>query len=176
MAGKAPSFLTGANAKIKVGGITIAYAQDTSYSVTVSTIPIETLGRYEVVSNEPVAYFVDGTLSVIRYTKVAQENGMDKTGIGGNGLGKWNLTNGQQASDQIDPASMLGSKTWDLEVYQKEPTGQTKVITLKDCRFIRQGSSITKRGVLTETYAFNAILKEDDSFEVGLSGDQDLAP
>jgi hypothetical protein len=55
MAGKKPSFITGATAKIKIGNLTMAYAQDVSYSTTVTTIPIETMGRYEVVSNEPVA-------------------------------------------------------------------------------------------------------------------------
>jgi hypothetical protein len=57
MAGKTPSFITGATAKIKIGALTMAYAQDVSYNTTVTTIPIETMGRYEVVSNEPVAYF-----------------------------------------------------------------------------------------------------------------------
>ena len=175
MSGKAPSFLTGANAKIKAGGITIAYAQDTSYNVTVTTIPIETMGRYEVVSNEPVAYFVDGTLSVIRYTKIANANGMDKTAINGNGLGNWNMNTGQAASDQVNPGALLGSKTWDLDVFQKDTSGSTKVVTITDCRFIRQGSSITKRGVLTEQYAFNGILKSDDSFTASLSGDDDLS-
>ena len=71
MAGKTPSFITGATAKIKAGNLTMAYCQDVSYSTTVTTIPIETCGRYEVVANEPVAYFVDGTLSIVRNTKEA---------------------------------------------------------------------------------------------------------
>jgi hypothetical protein len=46
MAAKAPSFVTGANAKIKAGGKTFAYASDVSYQVIVDTVPIETMGRY----------------------------------------------------------------------------------------------------------------------------------
>lgn len=177
MAGIKPAFVTGANAKIKAGNITLAYAQDVSYNVTVTTIPIETMGRYEVVSNEPVAYFVDGTLSVIRYTEAAQN--MDKTNPTGegNGIGKWNLngTPGEGAK-HINPAQLLASETWDLEVFQKTEAGDVPaVIRLFDCRFTRKGGAINKRGVLVEQYAFNAILADDDSFDAARSGDIDLA-
>lgn len=187
MAGKIPSFVTGANAKIKVGKLTMAYAQDVSYNVTVTTIPIETMGRYEVVSNEPVAYFVDGTLSVIRYTKIAQANGMSGAAAGGNGIGNWNYATGAVASDMMNPGNMLGSQTFDLNIYQKAETDpgtangagtivdtQT-VITLTDCRLTRKGGAINKRGVLVEQFSFNAILQSDDSYNGANSGDQDLS-
>ena len=173
-----PSFITGANAKIKAGGITIAYAQDVSYNTTVTTIPIETMGRYEVVSNEPVAYFIDGSLSVIRYTKVAQVNGMDGAAAGGNGLGKWVLSDTPKstlASSHVDPGNILASESFALEVFQKLADGSEKVIKIKDVRFTRKAGGINKRGVLVEQYAWNAILGEDDSFAVSGSGDTDLS-
>jgi hypothetical protein len=74
MANKIPSFVTGATAKIKAGGLTFAYAQDVSYRVNVDTIPIETMGRYEAVTNEPVNYTVSGELAIVRYTAIAQTN------------------------------------------------------------------------------------------------------
>ena len=181
--GKVPSFVTGANAKVKIGGITLAYAQDVSYNTTVTTIPIETLGRYEVVSNEPVAYFVDGTLSVIRYTKIAQENTMAGTAAGGNGLGKWILTTNanQDASAGMNPSTLLKSQTFDLEIFQKTVTStgaasSEKVIKIMGARFTRKGGGINKRGILVDQYAFNAILAEDDSFTAAGSGDEDLGP
>ena len=179
MAGKKPSFITGANAKIKAGDLTLAYAQDVSYNVTMTTIPIETMGRYEVVSNEPVAYFVDGTLSVIRYTSVAQ--GMNGAAATGNGVGNWKFNNptGTDASQHMNPSELLASQTWDLDIYQKYDNGGTvasqKVIKLTDCRFTRKGGAINKRGVLVEQFAFNAILQDDDSYTAGNSGDTDLA-
>lgn len=178
MAGKKPSFITGANAKIKAGDLTLAYAQDVSYNVTMTTIPIETMGRYEVVSNEPVAYFVDGTLSVIRYTSVAQ--GMSGAAATGNGVGNWKFNNptGTDASQHMNPSQLLASQTWDLDIYQKfdnaGAVASQKVIKLSDCRFTRKGGSINKRGVLVEQFAFNAILQDDDSFTAGNSGDSDL--
>lgn len=178
MAGIKPSFVTGANAKIKAGDLTLAYAQDVSYNVTVTTIPIETMGRYEVVSNEPVAYFVDGTLSVIRYTSVA--GGLAGAAATGNGVGNWdfNNPNGTDAGQHFDPAQLLASQTWDLEIFQKSDDGgqivTTRVVKVKDCRLTRKGGAINKRGVLVEQFSFNAILADDDSMTAERSGDLDL--
>lgn len=182
MAGKKPSFVTGANAKIKAGGLTIAYAQDVNYSTTVTTIPIEVMGRYEVVSNEPVAYFVEGTLSVIRYTKIAAQNGMDKVDANGNSVANWNFANGGGDGFQhINPAELLASQTWDMEVFQKFDAGGSTdsemVAKLRDCRFTRKAGGLNKRGVLTEQFGFNAILAddgEDATHQAANSGDQDL--
>jgi hypothetical protein len=178
MAGKTPSFITGATAKIKVGNLTMAYAQDVSYSTTVTTIPIETMGRYEVVSNEPVAYFVDGTLSIIRYTKEA--SAMNGAAANGNSVEQMNNAagSGGNAGDGFDPARMLCSETFDLEIFQKLCEGGTEsVAKLRDCRFTRKGGAINKRGILVEQFAFNAILMDNDSqVESGNSGDLDLQP
>jgi len=178
MAGKSPSFITGATAKIKIGNLTMAYAQDVSYNTTITTIPIETMGRYEVVSNEPVAYFVDGTLSIIRYTKEASQ--MNGTAQNGNSVEQMINTSGSggTAGDSFDPARIIASESFDLEVFQKLASAGTESVgKLRDCRFTRKGGSINKRGVLVEQFAFNAILMDNDSaVAVGNSGDNDLQP
>lgn len=187
MAGKRPSFITGANAKIKVGGKTFAYASDVSYSVSVDTIPIETMGRYEAVTNEPVNYSVAGELSVVRYTGIAKTNNMPGTNTGGNGLGKVDYTTGGNGSNEINPGNLLLSQTWDLAVYQKEQTGATaaggtatvtdsvEFLTIKDCRFTRKSSALNKRGILVDRLAFVGILADDESFDASYSGDTDLS-
>lgn len=180
-----PSFVTGASAKIKmlVGTSykTLAYAQDVSYNVTVTTIPIETMGRYEVVSNEPVAYFVDGSFSVVRYTAEAAANGMQGAAAAGNDV--------NQMNGGFDPGSLIGSLTFDLEIFQKHTAagsvaavgatpavvGTTSVMKLRDCRLTRMGGGINKRGILVEQFSFNAILADSSNVAVGHSGDQDLA-
>ena len=171
MAGMKPSFVTGANAKIKAGNLTLAYAQDVSYAATIDIVPVETMGRYEVVSNEPVGYRVEGNLNVVRYTKVAQ--------AGGNGVGKWNFSTGGIASEHLNPGQLLVSQTWDLEVFQKfDDNGQQAsqlVSKVKDCRFRSKGGGINKRGILVEAFAFVGILAEDDSYSASNSGDQDLS-
>jgi hypothetical protein len=183
MAGKAPSFVTGANAKIQAGGLTFAYASDVSYQVSVDTVPIETMGRYEAVSNEPVNYSVAGELSVVRYTAVAKQNNMAGANTGGNGLGKANFQTGGKGSDQIDPGNLLFSTTWDLAVFQKIQAAANApatavapaFITITDCRFTRKSAGINKRGILVDRLGFVGILASDDSFNASGSGDIDLA-
>lgn len=173
-----------ANAKIKVGGKTFAYASDVSYQVAVDTIPIETMGRYEAVSNEPVNYSVAGELSVVRYTAIAKENNMPGTNVGGNGLGKVDYTTGGKGSNEIDPGNLLFSSTWDLSVYQKVQNAQDGVvtertdaefITIKDCRITRKSGALNKRGILVDRISFVGILADDESFDSSNSGDIDLA-
>lgn len=182
MAGKVPSFITGATAKIKAGGITFAYAQDVSYRVTVDVIPVETMGRYEVVSNEPVGYTVAGELAIVRYTKIAQENGMPGAVKEGNGLGNMKWATRGTGSDQMDPKNLLMSQTWDLAVFQKQqtakdatPTLSEAVIKISDCRFTNKSGGISKRGILVDRLSFVGILASDDSFTAGTSGDSDLS-
>jgi len=187
MAQKKPSFITGANAKIKVGGKTFAYASDVSYQVVVDTIPIETMGRYEAVTNEPVNYSVAGELSVVRYTQIAKDNSMAGANTGGNGLGKVDFTTGGNAADQINPGNILFSQTWDLSVYQKVQAAATaagataattesvEFITIKDCRFTRKSAGINKRGILVDRLAFVGVIADDESFDSSNSGDADLS-
>jgi len=179
MSGKKPSFVTGANAKIKAGNLTLAYAQDVSYAATVDIVPVETMGRYEVVTNEPVGYRVEGNLNVVRYTKIASLNGMQGAAAGGNGVGKWNFSTGGKASEHVNPGEMLASQTWDLEVFQKyDDAGTIKselVSKVRDCRFRSKGGAINKRGILVEAFSFVGVLAEDDSFTASNSGDSDLS-
>jgi hypothetical protein len=169
----------------------MAYAQDVSYNVTVTTIPIETMGRYEVVSNEPVAYFVDGSFSIIRYTAEANTNLMQGAATNGNSINQIGIGGG------FDPGLMIASTTFDLEIFQKFTSatsgagvtapaaavaggasaviGTTLVMKLRDCRCTRMGGAINKRGILVEQFSFNAILADSGATEVGHSGDTDLA-
>lgn len=181
--GNAPAFITGANAKIRVAGLTWAFASDVSYQITVDTIPVETFGRYEAVSNEPVNYSVAGELSVVRYTAVATSTSKltpgRSTNLAGNGIGEAQVSNG------FDPSSIMGSGTFDIDVYQKNqaittaadgsPTvSTTPVIHIGDCRFTRKSASLNKRGILVDRLAFVGILANDDSYTAGHSGDDDL--
>lgn len=183
MASKVPSFITGATAKIKAGGLTFAYAQDVSYRVNVDTIPVETMGRYEVVSNEPVNYSVAGELSIVRYTAIAKTNNMPGSNAGGNGLGAKDWATGGKGSDQFDPGNLITSQTWDLAVFQKTAGGVdsaisptvNKVWTITDCRFNNKSAGLNKRGILVDRLAFVGILASDDSFTATNSGDTDLS-
>jgi len=192
MANMLPAFITGANAKITVDGKTFAYASDVSYSVSVDTVPIEVMGKYEAVTNEPVNYTVGGELSVVRYTATATKAGAIGAAANGKGNGLGNVTGntGVNQSFQMDPGNMLLSSSWNLQVYQKtapslggsaDPaalnpnTNITSFITITDCRFNRKSAGINKRGILVDRLGFVGVLASDDSFTSSNSGDQDLS-
>jgi hypothetical protein len=127
--------------------------------------------------------FVDGTLSIIRYTSEAAN--MAGVNAAGNSVNQ--MVNqagaGGIAGAGFDPAKLIASETFDLEIFQKYMSGVTastiSVGKLIDCRFTRKGGAINKRGILVEQFSFNAILMNNDSVsanDVGHSGDTDMAP
>ena len=186
MAGRQSAFVTGANARVKVDQKALAYATDVSYNIAVQTIPIETMGTYEVRDNVAVAYTVDGSFSVIKYTSAAQALEADTIpngAAGGNKPSKVNLQEGTMAN-HLNPKAILSSGTFDLEIYEQLPSasgigdGETKnVFSVKDCRITRRGMTLNKRGVYVDQYAFVGILAADNdgsTFDADLSAFPDL--
>ena len=169
MAGMKPGFITGANAKIKAGNITLAYATDVSYDMTTITIPVEVMGRYEVVSNEPIAYGINGSFSVVRYTSQAASSNIAGVNASGNSSGSIQASAGSIADfkDHLNPGNLLMSTTFDLQIYQKTQTVNkaegplVQVFNVKDVRLTRKGATLSKRGILVDTYAFVGILGDD---------------
>lgn len=178
MARQGTGFITGANAKIVIGDNTIAFCTDVSYNINVQTIPIECMGKYEVHTNEPVAYAVDGTFSILRYTEnsytvktvketvgsgtaattvdvpVAEYDAKKNTGNGG-GVQPFGL--------HLNPKEILFSGTFDLQIYEKrDPTkGALPFFKITDCRITRRGASLNKRSTLIDSYAFVGVLAGD---------------
>jgi len=181
MADKKTSLITGSNAKIKINGVTLAYATDVQYDVSVQTIPIETMGRYEVLANEPIATIVSGSFSVVRYTKAAADGKISGAAASGNGVGNWKAGTGVGLHTHFNPADILKSATVDIELFRKtqnEPTAAEGVESFKkilDARLTRMGGSVNKRGILMESFAFVAEAIQDDSFTHGKSGENDLS-
>ena len=183
---KIPSFVTGANAKLTIDGKTFAYASEVSYNVKVDTIPVETMGRYEVVANEPVGYTVAGEFSIVRYTKLvaATTSEVHSGASNGNGLGNVTGTSGVDLADNLDPSNILGSSSWALNIYQKTQTAGVpgtagaiatqNIINVTDCRITNKSGGLNKRGLWVERIAYVGILASDDSYTAANSGDIDL--
>ena len=184
-----PGYITGASAKIKIFNKTMAYATDVSYTVNVQTIPIESIGKFEVHSNEPVSYSVDGSFSIIRYAKQA------KALVGGDAAANGNSMKQNGTKPHLDPSLILDSQTFDLEIYQKQSvaapaaaatpstpaspaTSDLPWLKIADCRVVRRSGSLNKRGVLVENFAFVGVLMHDSTGDtaelVGNSGTADL--
>lgn len=170
MAGVKPGLITGSNAKIQIGGKTIAYATDIQYSVDTAVIPVEVMGRYEVLTNEPIATSVAGSFTVVRYSSLAK----DLSGAAATGNGVGNL--GQGMANAFNPGQMLSTQTVDIVIFQKTKESAAaaadvqEIVRITDCRLTRLSGSINKRGILTEGYSFVGVLFDDDSFAASGSG------
>lgn len=183
MAGVKPGLITGSNAKIQFGGKTLAYATDIQYSVDTVVIPVEVMGHFEMIANEPISISVNGSFTVVRYAKgaaiaAAGENSATLPGAsaGGNGIGQ---LGGDSQKDAFNPAEILKTSTVDIAIFQKAqgPNGtlaSSPVVKIIDCRLTRMSGSVNKRGVLTEGYSFVGRLLQDDEHVVGVSTDNDL--
>jgi len=158
MAGQIPQFLTGAQATIQLTGTTentiLAYCTDVSYNVSVQHIPVEALGQFEVYSNEPVSYSVNGSFSVIRYKLDAA--------VAGGPAGTSTDAAETDIGKQLTPSQMLGSATFDLAIHLGFSTGETSdndkvMIKILDCRITNRSQQLNKRSLMTDTFQFVAI-------------------
>lgn len=185
MAGVAPFFITGANAKIRLNDRTIAFAQDFSYSVTVKHAAPKVLGKYESDSLEPLSYEVSGSFSIIRYARGAaealRESGSEAPhGVAdsGNGIGEWSSSgkvffdSDGRANDNLDPAALKLATFFNVEVWQKLKDGrQCGVARIRDCRIERADFTIAgKVAPAMQKFTFRAIFADEDSFAAGFSG------
>ena len=153
---KRPAFLTGANAKLKIGDKILAYVMDLSYSLDTETMPIESFGRYEIIANEPVSFMCSGTFSVMRYTKaLSGEIGVPSTSYASSTAGA-----DLGFADQLNPSRIILSTMFDIEISQQHSNvagdgiAETKYLGLYGCRITNRRATITKRGTLIDTYSF----------------------
>lgn len=169
MAMRQPSFITGATAKIRLNGKTIAFCQDFTCSVQVATQAPKVLGKYEGDSIEPLGYFVSGSFTILRYAKGIKEV-LGKGAVpglaendAGNGVGNWGtvwgggskagdffarngIGNDGRAHEALDPSKFATGTTFDIQVYQKVPG---KVDTTLESQF-RDAVDLLSGGTLAD--------------------------
>lgn len=183
MSGMAPFFITGSNCKIKINGVTLAYATNFSYSVSIPHARPKNLGSYESNSLEPLSYDVNGSFDIIRYVDGLKSK-MEKMGYSvpsgvsnlGNGIGSWSTMTGKKAgnmlssndgmaNDSLNPSKLHDAITFDIEVYQKLPDGKTTgVVRVRNSRITAMNAGIQKRGVMVQSFQFIAQYLDEDSF------------
>ena len=197
MAGQRPFFLTGANAKIIVNGVTMAFATNISYSVQVNHDSPRVLGRYEVEEHQPLSYDVFGGFAIIRYVKnIGQENrvaGITSSPNGvdarGNGIGSWQRGGGNSlgsmlslpgtdgagnghANENLVPGRLHQSQMFDIEIRQQAAGGgECTVALLRNCRITSSNFVLAnKRTVATQAFTFKAQAVDEDTFTAMKSG------
>lgn len=165
MAGLKPTFITGATAKIRLNGKTIAFCQDFTCSVQIITQTPKVLGKYEGDSVEPLGYLVSGTFSIIRYAKgIRQANG-NAVPFGlaendaGNGVGNWGtawggkpgdmlarngIGNDGRANEALDPSKFSTGTTFDIQIYQKVDSNvpRDQASTVRDITSVLSGGEL----------------------------------
>jgi hypothetical protein len=191
MAGQVPFFFTGANAKIKVNGVTLAFATNIQYSVAVKHAAPRVLGMYEAHTLEPLMYEVNGSFTVIRYTKGLKDfvkgttppdtsnkgNGIGSWGPDNNGLGKAFDTIGipfspeGRADQALNPSKLHQSMMFDIELFQvSQDNEEGMVAKLRDCRITGSDFRIDKKSAAHQTFTFMACYADEDSFNAVFSG------
>lgn len=189
MAGMRPFFLTGANAKIRVNGVTLAYVTNLSYSIQVNHATPRVLGMYEPSSVEPLSYLVTGSFTVAKYVADIKDDvgGTPPNGTSdrGNGLGSWGPdgTIGKfaagfdikkgidgRAYENLDPSKLNKATTFNIEVFQKFAGGQRGVANIRDVRITRADFNIADKNIASQTYNFTALYADEDTFIADFSG------
>jgi hypothetical protein len=152
MAGKKPFALTGANALIKLGDKVLAYATDFSFQATIDVLPVEVMGRIEIVSFEPVSSRVQGSFSVIRYADgTSLPDGT--TSANGNSMANMGFEN------HLNPKDIIASQTFDITVFSTKivdgkVAANNTLIKIIDARVTGLAGNINKRSLLTENFQF----------------------
>ena len=185
MSGRRPFFLTGANAKIKVNGVTLAFATNLSYSVRVEHATPTVLGMYEPSSIEPLSYAVTGQFTVIRYVADVADKikGISGASELGNGIGAWgkkgNLSNpvkrifdptDGRAYESFDPSKLEVASRFSIEVFQKTGDETQSVSRIRDARITQSDFNIGQKSAATQTFNFTALYVDEDTFLADFSG------
>lgn len=196
MAKMQPTFITGATAKIRLNGKTMAYCQDFSCSIQIATKTPRVLGKYEGDSVEPLSYMVSGSFSIIRYVKgVKSLLGNNAAGSlaendAGNGVGNWGTawggkpgdilarngiaSNDGRAHEALDPSKFAAGTTFDIQIYQKiaGPDGQPQllgILNIRNSRITQADFGLQKKSLATERFTFVALYADGDGFVANAS-------
>jgi hypothetical protein len=182
MAGKIPSFLTGANLVIKIGDVQIAFAQSLSFQRNVAHTAVMGIGAYDVLALEPTSFAASGSMQILRWTDELFNliAGIDKTALPDNMQSTTNKANmvGNSIVDKeaFDPRRLLLSKTFDIDVYEKRYKDDDKdatameegklVFVLRDCRINNYNFNFVPGEILVENISFLCRRIEDGSADV----------
>ena len=199
MAGQSPFFITGANATIKVDGISVAYATNVSCQVVVNHVSPRVLGRAEVEAHQPVSYDVAGSLSIIKYSQglksvygssapiSANDKGSgagsftEDSGVGGAISKSLNIpgTVGAKAGESFNPNNFFQSQQFDIEIFQKidgsnsspsRSSDRAPIFRFRDCRFTGLQFQIDKKSPIVLSMTFKARYYDDDTLVARGSG------
>lgn len=187
-----PFFLTGATAKVKIGGITMAYCAELQFSVQLPSAAPKILGMLESETIETLSYDVVGSFLLVRYAagvaSAYRAGTKAPSGVNGlgNGIGVWK-------KDNMFLANLKAATFFDLDVFQKNMTNvldtsvlvpdplnpvfkavggtisTTPVFKIKKCKIIGMDTQIGKRAISMQTFVFRGCAEDEESLTNGTS-------
>lgn len=169
MSGLVPSFATGSNLAIYLDGKPIAFATNLSFSDSVPHAAIGGIGSYSYSALEPLAYTVNGSFSITRYSHLSVAGAALKPGRTRTST-KADPQDGNSMlmSKFFNPLALMLSKTFDIVVYDRAkdapPVGTTgqlaqdsdifAVFKIEDCRLSDYSIGFTPGSVVSENIGF----------------------
>jgi hypothetical protein len=187
MSGFVNSFASGSNLSIRFGNIVVAYGSNLSFSDDVSHAPVGGMGSYSYDTLEPLQYVARGNFSINRFSKLATDaiaaqatpgQLPSRMGATSSGTGT-DLTDGNTLlhPSQFNPARLLFSRTFDIDVYEGGPSstalagsdrGVSKLIfTLQNCRMTGYSIAFTPGALVGENISFMCIRVIDQVTQAG---------
>jgi hypothetical protein len=218
MAAQTPFFMSGPRLLLKIDNVKVAYAVGLDLRVSRNVQIVNTLGSFASVAIQATMYNgVSGSMQIVRLldseSRTAQETNAAAagkqntnsslsslpesalTGISGNttgGAGTANslITATENLKKHLDPASVLASSTFDIEVWQMYPTTNTvagtdsklnnqgvlvKHFTVQNCRLNSRSASISAGQLLTESFSFTGTLLVSEDRNGGARDESDVS-
>jgi len=215
MAGQTPFFMSGPRLLIKIDGVKVAYAVGLDLRVSRNVQIVNTLGSFASVALQATMYNgVSGSMQIVRLMDTDSRTSLNTagqaakggptspavsslpekalTGISGNvvdqaGTANSLITATENLKKHLDPASVLASSTFDIEVWQMYPTAETvdgkdpslnnkgvlvKHFTVQNCRLNSRSASISAGQLLTESFSFTGTLLVSEDRADGGARDQ----
>lgn len=169
-----PTFFNGANLKIKVAGIDMAYATGISFQHNMATTGVQVLGAMTSQGIEPLSYSANGSFSVMSFVNKATNP------MAGTDIPSLNVTEEPDNTKvdtigsaqnflhdtQFTPRKILMSSTFDIEIIEKgvDVTKDYRVIyKLMGCRLTDWSLGFSPGQLASERYGFvcERIILED---------------
>jgi hypothetical protein len=213
MAAQTPFFMSGPRLLIKVDGVKVAYAVGLDLRVSRNVQIVNTLGSFASVAIQATMYNgVSGSMQIVRLldsasrtslntnasaTKAADKKTLQSlpdpalTGLKNPatvetvGTSNSTISATENLKRHLDPASVLASSTFDIEVWQMYPSNSAvasktgslnnegvlvKHFTVQNCRLNSRSASISAGQLLTESFSFTGTLLVSED-RVGGEGD-----
>jgi hypothetical protein len=171
MAGLVPSFATGSNLAIYLDGKPIAFATNLSFSDSVPHAAIGGIGSYSYSALEPLAYTVNGSFSITRYSHLSiASTSLKPSRVRESAKADPQDGNSMLMSKFFNPLALMLSKTFDIVVYERlkngtlagaVDTGSTPIFKIEDCRLTDYSIGFTPGSVVSENIGFIGLRVSD---------------